>query len=953
MDISDLDPIAATAFPLAEIIESSPDFIGVADAEGRLHFLNRAARRTLGLNERSSLAGLSLTTLHSAESAEFLAATAIPEACRRGAWVGANFLRTPDGSEIPVSQTLVAHRPGNGEVALLSVIMRPLGGDRVDAARLVKENHELQAVLEEAGAGVALVRSGVVARANHCLAGLLGRQLPQLIGAPVGTVWPEAANLDAARGRAELPLARADGSMIWLDVSAHRFGERSEIWVCRDVTDRHQREAELHRLANFDAATGLFTRHAFRQALAQAIAEGGTEILLAVAMIDLPHFETVAESLGQRAAELLLRLLGQRFTETCRPGDVAARLSGHRFCLMLRPVANAEAAVARLRELQVALTVPLEHEGVEFNFNPTMGLALYPDHGVVPEALLRNASSALLQTTREGGESLEVYSSAITERLRERLALRSDLSHAIENGQLFLAFQPQVDAGNGMMVGVEALVRWRHPRLGLVPPALFIPLAEDSSLIVAIGDWVMRESCRQAAQWREGGREMKVAVNLSARQFRQEDLVTRVTEALRVWGLPARLLEIELTESVLVSDPENVVRTLKELKTLGVQLALDDFGTGYSSLSYLMRFPIDYLKIDRSFVSSVTSNADHSAIARAIIGIAHSLGMRTIAEGVEDEAQAAFLKNNGCDVFQGFFFAYPMSPDEVRGLLDRGARLDAGAFRPRNRERSVLVFAPEASTREALVAGLATDGYQLFAAPDLTQAFDILARYAVGVVVCDFAGEPGQAMQLLRNLREMHPRCARLAVADADAAGHISQAVNQGAAYRVLARGAADAELRRAVHEGFLAFDRATANERLQAELRHANDSLQQLNHELQQLVVARTERAEHDEVSLDVIREMLLAVPLPMLGYDAEGTIAVANYEAERVLAGGALLLGQSVTDLLDVPLTLAEASQTLPRLAEIEGSDYHVLLRRMGQQSRSQGTMLVLVPVRGEGDV
>ena len=947
MDISDLDPISATAFPLAEIIESSPDFIGVADAEGRLHFLNRAARRTLGLNERSSLEGLSLAMLHSAEAAEFLSTTAIPEACRRGAWVGASFLRTPDGSEIPVSQTLVAHRPGDGEVALLSVIMRPLGGDRLDAARLVKENHELQAVLEEAGAGVALIRNGNIARANHCLASLLGRRLQQLVGAPVGTVWPEAAKLDAALGRAELPLTRADGSMIWLDVSAHRFGERSEIWVCRDVTDRHQREAELHRLANFDAPTGLLTRHAFRQALAEAIARGGTEVILAVAIVDLPHFETVAESLGQRAAEQLLMRLGRRFAEACRAEDVAARLSGHRFALMLRPILGEEAALQRMRELQHALAAPLDHDGVEFNFNPTIGIALYPDHGVMPEALLRNASSALLQTTREGGENLELYSSAITERLRERLALRSDLSHAIENGELFLAFQPQVDAGNGMMVGVEALVRWRHPRHGLIAPGAFIPLAEDSSLIVAIGDWVMREACEQAAVWREQGREMKVAVNLSARQFRQDSLALKVTEALRLSGLPARLLEIELTESVLVSDPENVVRTLKELKTLGVQLALDDFGTGYSSLSYLMRFPIDYLKIDRSFVSNVTSNADHSAIARAIIGIAHSLGMRTIAEGVEEEAQAAFLKNNGCDIFQGFYFSQPVTPEEVQALLQHGARLDAGAFRPRNRERTVLVFAPDEAARRELPASLGQDGYQVLAASDLPQAFDALARFAVGVVVCDLAGDKGQATQLLRTLREMHPRCARLAVGDLNDAAAIGLAVNQGAAYRVLARGVEASELCGAVHEGFLGFDRATAHERLQAELRHANDSLQHLNHELQGLLTTRTQRAEHDEITLDVTREMLMAVPLPMLGYDAEGTIAVANYEAERLLAGGALLLGQSVTDLLEVPLTIEDAGMDLPQALEIEGHDYRLLLRRMGQQSRSQGTMLVLVPL------
>jgi diguanylate cyclase (GGDEF)-like protein len=392
--------------------------------------------------------------------------------------------------------------------------------------------------------------------------------------------------------------------------------------------------------------------------------------MLAVVLLDLDHFKTINDSLGHATGDLLLEAVAVRLAARVRETDTVARLGGDEFALLLDDTKGPQAAAVVGRALIDALAAPFELVGHQLYVTASLGVACYPQDGSDAESLLKNADTAMYGAKAEGRNNCRFFSQEMNARALETLVLGTSLRLALQRDELFLHYQPQYRLASGLPTGVEALLRWRHPEHGLVPPSRFIPLAEESGLIEPIGEWVLRTACRQMRAWRDAGLPLqRVAVNLSARQFRHPDLLQHVADVLDETGLAARHLELEVTESMVMQHPEDAAAVLAQLKATGITIAIDDFGTGYSSLSYLKRLPIDILKIDQSFVRGVPQDADDVAIIRAIIAMAKSLKLGLIAEGIEDADQRAFLEREGCEVGQGYLFSRPAAADAIERLL--------------------------------------------------------------------------------------------------------------------------------------------------------------------------------------------------------------------------------------------------------------------------------------------
>jgi len=441
--------------------------------------------------------------------------------------------------------------------------------------------------------------------------------------------------------------------------------------------ERKRYQVQLEHQANYDALTGLPNRNLLHDRLKQAVYAQRTPRNIAVVFMDLDHFKFVNDSLGHSVGDKLLKAMGERLRSVLREGDTVGRVGGDEFVLILNDQSNEEVIFRAMQRISAKVAEPIVIDGKELYVTCSAGISLYPQDGPDVDTLLKNADAAMYRAKEHGRSNFQFYTSEMNERVNERLALEGALRRALERGELVLHYQQKVDLKSGAIIGAEALVRWLHPEWGLVRPARFISLAEDTGLIVPLGEWVLREACRQARAWLDQGLEPGcVSVNLSARQFRQQDLVRVVSRVLEETRLDPARLEMELTESMVMHNVEQAVATLQGLKSLGVRLSVDDFGTGYSSLAYLKDLPIDALKIDRSFVRDIGAGAEEGegVLAQAIISLGHNLHLKVVAEGVETDAQVRFLKRHGCDEVQGFLYGEPVAPEAHARLLERAGR---------------------------------------------------------------------------------------------------------------------------------------------------------------------------------------------------------------------------------------------------------------------------------------
>jgi diguanylate cyclase (GGDEF)-like protein/PAS domain S-box-containing protein len=484
--------------------------------------------------------------------------------------------------------------------------------------------------------------------------------------------------LDAHQPFRDLELSRPDesGKTVWITVSGEPVFDAAGTFkgyrgVGKEITPRKLDEERIQFLANHDALTSLPNRAMFSEVLNLAIQNARRyNRNFAVLFIDLDRFKIINDALGHDAGDKLLKEMGTRLSETVRSSDVVARLGGDEFVVLVQEVSEAKQVDPVARKILSALVQPMIMQGQECRVTASIGICMYPADAQDEKALMKNADIAMYRAKEEGKNTYKFYSEETNVHSFERMALETSLRRALERNEFFLHYQAKLDLHTKRITGVEALVRWEHPELGVVPPMQFIPLAEETGLIVPIGRWVLRTACAQNVAWqREGLPPLSIAVNLSARQFADEDLVKDIADALKDSGMKPELLELELTESMVMQNADRAGKVLAEIKKLGVRLAIDDFGVGYSSLTHLKRFPIDTLKVDRSFIRDLPQDPEDRAICEAIIAMGKSLNLTVIAEGVETLEQQTFLHDHNCDEMQGFFFSKPIASDQFAALL--------------------------------------------------------------------------------------------------------------------------------------------------------------------------------------------------------------------------------------------------------------------------------------------
>jgi diguanylate cyclase (GGDEF)-like protein/PAS domain S-box-containing protein len=443
------------------------------------------------------------------------------------------------------------------------------------------------------------------------------------------------------------------------------------IGLVRDITARKTAEQQVEYQAYHDALTGLANRRLFQEHLSLALALAQRRgALVAVLFLDLDHFKVVNDSLGHTIGDELLRQVARRLKDCVREGDTVARVGGDEFTIVIQELSSREAAGAVAAKVLRAIAEPMELSGHRLYVTTSIGITLFPEDGDDAETLLKNADTAMYQAKAQGRNTYQMATRELSRSTQDRMVVESGLHGALENGELQLLYQPQIDVESMAIVGMEALLRWNHPERGVILPEQFICVAEQRGLILRIGEWVLREACMEARRLQQRGHPfLRMAVNISPRQFRDAALLSIVRSAIEQSGIDPHTLELEITETVAMEDVELTMSTLAQFRSSGVTIAIDDFGTGHSSLSYLKRFPIDALKIDKSFVDDLPDKFEDAAIVSSVISLANGLGLRVIAEGVERREQLEFLRENGCREVQGYYFSYPVAPAELDKLF--------------------------------------------------------------------------------------------------------------------------------------------------------------------------------------------------------------------------------------------------------------------------------------------
>jgi diguanylate cyclase (GGDEF)-like protein len=770
----------------------------------------------------------------------------------------------------------------------------------------------------------------------------------QYLAELIPTLW-DMSNRDFSRFEALLgALIKVIFFDIGIAVDAYTSADR------KAIAEKQQHEEQIFFQSTHDRPTGLPNHLLLKEHLQKLILQSQADksTIIALIIVDIDHFKLKKDSSEHYGENLLLQGIAERLNGhiSAHDGDLLSRYAHNQFALVLNDPDQSRNVTTPtiIEKILSCFSDPFLIQERALHVSCNIGIATYPDDSDEATTLSKYAGIALHYAKEKGQNHYQFFSADIHRRALDRLELENALYSAIANNELYLDYQPLADLQTGHLSGLEALIRWQHPVLGLLPPADFIPLAEESELIASIGEWVLRQACLDMRTWIDNGFSVpRVAINVSPRQFQDSRLADRVESILYEIGIAPSLICLEITETLLMQNTVSNEAILKQLKSLGVSLALDDFGTGYSSLSYLKRFPFDHVKIDQSFVCDIVTNTDDAAIAQAIVSMAHSLGIRVIAEGVETEAQCDFLRRHMCDEIQGFFYGRPLSPAKIAALLLEGKQLPDHLLRNQKPPRTLLLVDDETNILSSLKRLLRRDGYQILLANSGQEGLELLQNHDVDVIVSDQRMPGMTGVEFLRTAKKMYPDTVRIVLSGYTELQSVTDAVNEGAIYKFLTKPWEDQLLRGHIEEAFRHKEMADENQRLDLEVRTANQALAVANRQMEEVLKQKQQQIMRHEINLDIVREVLENVPLPLIGLDEDEAVAFVNSSAQHLLMNFGMILGNNISTVLPQLSDALARYAISPRelcLVELDGMVFQIISHPMGQQSKSRGKLITL---------
>lgn len=728
-------------------------------------------------------------------------------------------------------------------------------------------------------------------------------------------------------------------------------GKQEVVVMHLNVTETVEAQQRLTQLAHFDSLTGLPNRLLFRERLKLALSvaqrQGGR---LAVMFIDLDRFKVINDTLGHQAGDQLLQQVAQRISGCLRGSDTVGRLGGDEFAVLVSDVGREYDVSVVARRLVDVLAQPVLLEGQELFVSASIGITFYPDDCDDLEMLIRNADTAMYRAKELGRNNFQFFTAAMNSRVREQLQMEIDLRHAVQRQEFILYYQPKVSCDTAAITGFEALIRWQHPLRGLVSPLEFIPLLEETGLIVQVGTWVLGEACRQMAAWHGAGHSnLSVAVNLSARQLQSPLFVSDVKEALEGSGLPPEALELELTESLLMSHVEDNISLLNRLKGMGVKLSVDDFGTGYSSLAYLKRLPLDAVKVDRAFVQDITADPGDASITRAVITMAHNLRLKVVAEGVETEGQISLLVANHCDDMQGYYFSPPVPPDQATKLLQSRLAFPSHLRSSSAAAPTVLLALPDGALGHKLVPALDAVGLKALLAGSGDEAMALLERQPVAAIVAEAGLADGRGGDFVSRALLLQPDASFLVLAAPDLMVEAAAALPADLTGHLMSTELGIDSLVGGVLEALRQGNLRQEHQRLNQEIVSAGRKLSRLGQELESMLQDHSRQQSLPERCAEGVAESLLQeMPVAVIGIDGSGMVAYVNAAVTRWWPDLALM-GNDAADCLPQPLLeiLARGAGAAQNMSLAPLGSCHVICQPFAPSAGEPGLLLLLWPL------